>query len=359
MSKDSDALSDAIQDMNIIKKYEKLDTNKDSPPNDDPQIDCRQADGQFQNRNHKYRLTLDTPDKQSGPLSEHQSQLVDVTQIPKILGVNNSLESNTSNSLKNLFTGHDKFAEGSPFSDQKSFVTSEERKGSVLRVERRWQDSTPNLQERHHFLTQTPVKGNWSPVGTKLPSRFYGLDVSPQSNCFIPSIPSDISCENKNKNLGELRYHSKARLDFLLKLQNSSQKYNSLLSQGNPQVTAPKPTFMSYVENLRNSQKLISSKEKNKTESNNNENIPWSSNNEYKVSDTCSSDRPTETVSKEYFDNFSRMQSLLDLDEDTIIDVNNSKVRIWGVGDGLEVMLRLQLVTHLEKCFAFLCTEGS
>ncbi|KAK8406036.1 hypothetical protein O3P69_007039 [Scylla paramamosain] len=59
MSKDSDALSDAIQDMNIIKKFEKLDKSKDCPPNIDFQIDFRQADVQFQSRNHKYPLPLD------------------------------------------------------------------------------------------------------------------------------------------------------------------------------------------------------------------------------------------------------------------------------------------------------------
>uniref|UniRef100_A0A0P4WT65 HAUS augmin-like complex subunit 6 N-terminal domain-containing protein n=1 Tax=Scylla olivacea TaxID=85551 RepID=A0A0P4WT65_SCYOL len=336
MSKDSDALSDAIQDMNIIKKFEKLDKSKDCPPNIDFQIDFRQADAQFQSRNHKYPLPLGTPKKQNGPLSEHQTQLADVILIPKILEVNNSLERNTSNAPKTLFIGHEKVAEGSPFSDQRPCVTSEERKGSVLRFERRWQDSTPNLQERLHFVTQTPVKGNWSPVGTKIPSRFDGLDVSPQSNCFVPSIPSDISRENRNQ--GELWYHSKAKLDFLLKLQNSSQKYDTLLSQENPQVTTSKPSFISYVENLRKSQKAISSEEKSKTERNNNQNISCSSNTEYKVPDMYSNGWPTETVSKEYYDNFSRMQSLLDLDEDTIIDVSNSKhVKDWLQQDELFV----------------------
>ncbi|XP_045129511.1 uncharacterized protein LOC123515129 isoform X3 [Portunus trituberculatus] len=326
ISKNSDALSDAIQDMNIIKKFEKLDISKECPPNTVFQLNCRQADVQFQIKNHDY-LPLSTPNKQNGPLSEHQGHLADVTLIPKILQDNKSLERNTSNSLKSLCTSHEMVAGGSPFSDQRSCVTSEERNGSVLRLERRWQDSTPNLQERLHFVTQTPVKDNWSPVRTKIPSRFDGLDVSPQSNCFVSSIPSDISCENRN--LGELRYHSKAKLDFLLKLQNSSHKYNTLLSQENPRVTTSKPSFMSYVENLRNSQKTISSEEKHKAEGNNSQNVLCNSNTEYKVPDTYSNGWP-ETVSKEYYDNFSRMQTLLDLDEDTIIDINSSKhVKDW------------------------------
>lgn len=328
MSKDSDALSDAIQDMNIIKKSENLDISKYCPTNIGLPIDCRLDDVHFQTKNYEY-LPLGTPNKQNGSLSKYQSQFADVTLIPKILQVNNSLEGNISSSQKSSYTGHEKLAKDSPFSEQRSYITSEERKASVLRYERRWEDSTPNLQERLHFVTQTPVKGNWSPVGTKIPSRFDGLDVSPQSNCLVSSIPSDVSL---GKNVGEHRYHSKAESDFLLELQYSSQKCNSLLSQENFQVTTLKPNFMSYVENLKNSQKVMSSEEKTKTEKNN-QNVLCSSNTEYKVPDTYSNGLSTETLRKEYYDNFSRMQSLLDL-EDTIIDVSNSKVKTCGVADG-------------------------
>ena len=323
MPKDSDTLSDAIQDMNIMKKWGKFDRNRDCPPHIDFQTYCRHSTNQ--DNSHKLILPIDKPNKQNIPQSGQHSH-PDITIIPKLFGGNNSLDGNTNDTSRIAFTNQEKVAEASPINDQRHSLNSQERMGSPLKFERRCKDSMPNLQERLHFVTQTPVKDDWPPVGTKIPSRFDGLDVSPGNRCFASKLASDIPYENSN--ISELKHHSKTRLNLLLELQESSQKYNALLLQESPQVTKSKPNFISYVENLKKSHSIDTSEKKTyKTERNNKQKAS-----ECIVPDNYANGWPTETVSMDYYENFTRMQNLLNLDEDTITSVN-SKVRACGVGD--------------------------
>lgn len=306
MSKDSNTLLEAIQDMNITKKWENLDKSNDCPPCEDFQAECRQS-GQY-------------------------TQLVDITITPKLYGCSNLLEGDANYSPRNIFTSNEKVAEVSQCIDQQPSLTSQERKESVIRFERRWKDSIPDLQERLQFVTQTPAKDSWSPLGTKIPSRFDGLDVSPRSKCFAPRLPSDVSYESSN--LDELRYHPKARLNFLHELQESSQKCDTLLLQENLQATKSKPSFISYVENLKKSHTSVTLERKSFKRERNNRQETSGNNTACMVPATCTNGWPTENVSKEYFENFTRMQSLLDLDEDPAITNIKSKVRVCGVADG-------------------------
>lgn len=308
MSKDSDTLLDAILDMNIVKKSEKSNDSKNNTPHKGSHM-----------QNGKYAIQFQCRSPKTSTLIEETLNKLNTPQLGR------------HTHPSNMF--HEAADEASEFSDQQTPLTSQEQNRRIGKCDRKWKDSMPGLRGKLHFVTQTPTTNTWSPLGVKIPYRFDGLDTSPGSNFFTSRLPGESFY--KDNTVTELRNHSKARLDFLLELQQSSQKPNSVSQKENAEETTLKPNFLSYVEKLKKSQPPLAADNENvKTEGNKKQKTSGITNSESTTRDASANDWLTKDVSKEYYGNFTRMQNLLNLDQDeTLIDAN-PQVRAFCVTDG-------------------------
>lgn len=310
MSKDSDTLLEAISDMNIVKKSERSYGSKDNTPYKDFHMQNEKCTIQSQSRSVKTSTLLEEMlNRLNTPVLERPGHQASVF--------------------------HGAVGEASVVDNQKTPLMSQERNGSLGKRDKRWKDSIPGLQGKLHFVTQTPPTTNTrSPLGLRIPYKFDGVDTSPGSNLFSSRLPAESFYEEKNT-ITEFRNHSKARLDFLLELQQSSEKGDSVFQKENAKDTKSKPNFLSYVEKLKRSQPSLAPESDNiKTEENESHKTSVSTSNESTTTDLSVGDWLSKDVSKEYYGNFTRMQNLLCLDEDAMLIDTNTQVRTFGMADG-------------------------
>lgn len=306
MSKDSDTLLEAISDMNIVKKSERSYGSKDTTPHKDHMQNGKYAT-QSQNRSIK-----------TSTLLEEMLSRLKTPVLGKPCHQASVLEGAAG--------------ETSVIDNQKTPMMSQERNGSLGKRDRRWKDSIPGLQGKLHFVTQTPPTTNsQSPLGLRIPYKFDGVDTSPGSNLFFSRLPAG-SFYEENDTVTELRNHSKARLDFLLELQQSSKKGESVPQNEKPKDTKSKPNFLNYVEKLKRSQPSLAPESDDIKTENKSHKALVSTSSESTTTGLSGGDWLSKDVSKEYYSNFTRMQNLLCLDEDATLIDTNTQVRTFCMG---------------------------
>ncbi|XP_050690896.1 uncharacterized protein LOC126982672 isoform X2 [Eriocheir sinensis] len=321
MSKDSDTLLEAISDMNIVKKSERSYGSQDSTPHKD-----------FHMQNGKYAIQSQNRSVKTSTLLEEMLTRLNTPVLGR------------PGHQVGVFRGT--AGEASLVDNQNSPLMSQERNGSLGERDGRWKDSIPGLQRKLHFVTQTPPTTNTrSPLGLRIPDKFDGVDTSPGSNLFSSRLPAE-SFYKENNTITELRNHSKARLDFLLELQQSSEKGDSMSQKENAKGTKSKPNFLSYVEKLKSSQPSLAPESDNiKTEEIKCHKTSVTTSYESTTTDLSVGDWLSKDVSKEYYSNFARMQNLLCLDEDaTLIDTNTQEFQDSPERD--EVFVSAKYMSH-------------